>query len=66
MMKAYTVITGDGHELCSGVSEHEIVSVAQAHADRLAETVYYGETGGADLDPDDDEDIGIAVYPRID
>lgn len=61
-MTIYTVVTGDGNELCSGVSEYEIERVAQAWADRLAETVYY--SSGADLDPEDDDDIGTAVEPR--
>lgn len=63
MSKIYMVVTGDGGELCNGVSESEIKRVAQAHANRLRETVYYSESGGADLDSGDDEDIGIAVEP---
>ena len=58
-MTTYIVVTGDGNELCNGVSEHEIKRIAQEHADNLAETVYYSESGGAD-----DEDIGTAVEPR--
>lgn len=57
-MTYYMVTTGNGDMLCDGVSEHEIERVAQALADRLAETVYYFENG-ADLD-----DEGIAVEPR--
>lgn len=63
-MKTYTVVTGDGNELCDGASAYEIERVAQGWADHLGQTVYYGESGGADLDPDDDEDIGTAVHPR--
>lgn len=63
-MTTYIVVTGDGDELCNGVSEREIERVAQSHADRLAETVYYSEMGGADLDADNDEDVGTAVEPR--
>lgn len=61
-MTNYIVMTGDGDLLCDGVSEHEIERVAQEWADRLAETVYYIESG-TDLDSDD-EDEGIAVEPR--
>lgn len=61
-MTYYIVMTGDGDLLCDGVSEYEIERVAQAWADRLAETVYYIESG-TDLDSDD-EDEGIAVEPR--
>ena len=57
----YIVMTGDGIALCNGVSEYEIERVAQAWADRLAETVYYTESSIAP----DDEDIVIAVKPRI-
>lgn len=63
-MKTYTVVTGEGHELCSGVSEQDIERIAQSHADSLAERVYYSESGGAGLDPDDEEDIGTAIEPR--
>lgn len=63
-MTTYTVVTGEGAELCNGVPEQEIERVAQAHADELGETVYYSQSGGADLDEDDDEDIGTAVEPR--
>lgn len=66
MTKTYVVVTGEGGELSSGVPACDIQRVAQAHADRLAETVYYSLTGGADLDPDDDTDIGTAVRPRED
>src|SRR5690606_31539248 len=59
-MAYYTVMTGDGDLLCDGVSEHEIARIAQAWADRLAETVYYTESSIAP----DDEDIGTAVEPR--
>lgn len=62
-MTTYCVVTGEGAELTSGVSAAEIERVAQAHADRLGETVYYSESGGADLDEDDDEDLGTAVEP---
>lgn len=62
-MTSYTVVTGEGGELASGVSAQDIERVAQAHADRLGETVYYSETGGADLDENDDEDLGVAVEP---
>jgi len=61
-MTYYTVTTGNGDLLCDGVSEHEIERIAQAWADRLAETVYYIESG-TDLDSDD-EDEGVAVEPR--
>src|SRR5690554_1650614 len=61
-MTYYTVTTGNGDLLCDGVPEHEIERIAQAWADRLAETVYYIESD-ADLDADD-EDVGIAVKPR--
>lgn len=63
-MTTYIVVTGDGNELCNGVSAYEIERVAQGWADHLGETVYYSESGGADLDPDDDEDIGTPVYPH--
>jgi len=58
----YIVMTGDGDMLCDGVSEHEIERVAQEWADRLAETVYYCESG--DTDDSDDEDSATAVEPR--
>lgn len=60
--RRYMVTTGDGNMLCDGVSEHEIKRIAQAWADRLAETVYYIESG-TDLDSDD-EDEGVTVKPR--
>lgn len=62
-MTNYIVMTGDGTALCDGVSEYEIERVAQGWADRLGETVYYSESGSADL-YSDDEDIVIAVEPR--
>lgn len=63
-MTSYTVVTGEGGELASGVPAQEIERVAQAHADRIGETVYYSEMGGSDLDEDDDENLGVAVEPR--
>jgi len=59
-MTYYTVTTGDGDLLCDGVSAYEIERVAQEWADRLAETVYYCESGSTD----DDEDSATAVKPR--
>jgi hypothetical protein len=59
----YVVVTGEGNEL-TFASEHNVEAVAQFYADKLGETVYYGLVGGGDLDPDDDEDIGVAVEPR--
>lgn len=59
----YMVMTGHGDLLCDGVSEYEIERVAQAWADRLAETVYYSKSGGADLDSEDDDE-DIAVEPQ--
>lgn len=56
-MANYIVMTGDGDLLCAGVSEHEIERIAQAWADRLAETVYYSADS-------DDEDTVTAVEPR--
>ena len=61
-MAYYMVTTGDGDLLCDGVPAHEIERIAQEWADRLAETVYYIESG-TDLDSDD-EDEGVAVKPR--
>lgn len=61
-MAYYMVKTGNGNVLCDGVSEHEIKRTAQAWADRLAETVYYSESGTG---PDLDEDEGVAVKPRL-
>src|SRR5690606_23798621 len=58
----YIVMTGNGDLLCDGVSAYEVERVAQEWADRLAETVYYCESG--DADDSDDEDIGVAVEPR--
>jgi len=61
-MTNYIVMTGDGDLLCDGVSEYEIERVAQAWADRLAETVYYSESGSTD--DSDGEDSVTAVEPR--
>jgi hypothetical protein len=44
----YTVIDGNGNELTTGVSEHEIARVAQAHADRLSEPVYVASSDGSE------------------
>lgn len=58
----YAVDTGEGGELCSGVSSHERYRVAQAHADRLGETVYLYEVGSdaapEAIEPESDCDTG--------
>lgn len=61
-MTYYIVMTGDGDLLCDGVSEYEIDRVAQEWANRLAQTVYYSESGGTDTSYD--EDRVTAVEPR--
>lgn len=67
-MTYYLVMTGHGDLICDGVSEHEIERVAQECADRIAETVYYSESGHTDDSDDfndsDGEDNVIAVEPR--
>jgi hypothetical protein len=59
----YMVIDGDGNELTTGVSEYEIARVAQAHADRLGETVDVASSDGKEeyqvepspyVDPDEE------------
>lgn len=41
----YAVDTGDGNELCNGLAPEIARKAAQAHADRLGESVYLYEVG---------------------
>lgn len=58
-MAYYNIDTGDGNELCAGISEHEIERVAKRCANELGETVYYyqGDTDGEEEVP------SVAVEP---
>lgn len=49
MNTTYAIDTGDGNELCSGLSPESYArEVAQRHANRLGESVYLYEIGSDD------------------
>lgn len=59
----YTIVTGEGGELTTGIqSREQAMQAAREYADELNQTVYVSGPG-IDMDPEDDEDIGLAVRP---
>ncbi len=63
-MSTYTIVTGAGAELAAGIEGYDQARrAAQQHAAALGEPVYLSRSGGVDLDPEDDEDIGEEIAP---
>lgn len=51
-MGYYTIIDGNGNEVCDGVSAERVREVARRAADRLGEAVYVHDSEDPDGEPD--------------
>jgi hypothetical protein len=67
-MSYYNIDSGDGNELCAGLSEQEVARVAQRLANERGESVWYyqggtdgeGEVESIEVSPEEGEDPEIA------